>query len=193
MYLFFYFSLFIDQGIIAVSKKDIKQNVSSHKNEPNNDKSVDTNKELERCQKESEQLKAQFIRATADLENFKRRMEKEQAQWYQAAQAALLIDLLNVVDNFDHALQEKKKEERSAEFQAWLEGFELIRKSFDTLLQKYEVKEIKEVVEFDPQFHEAVAQVDAPDKKSGQIVEVVQKGYTFKGELLRPAKVTVAR
>jgi molecular chaperone GrpE len=167
-----------------MSKKD-KEHESAATSEPN--------LSLEECKKELAYWKDQFLRSKADFENFKRRIEKEQTQWFQTAQAVLLFDLLNVVDDFDRAFEEKQKEGYSLELKAWIEGFELIRKSLHKLLSKYDVKEIKIEAEFDPRIHEAVAQVDSPDHKAGQIVDVIQKGYTFKDAVLRPAKVTIAR
>jgi molecular chaperone GrpE len=167
-----------------MSKKD-KENESATPSE--------STLSLEECKKELDYWKDQFLRAKADFENFKRRIEKEKEQWYQTAQAVLLLDLLPVIDNFDRALEEKQKEEYSPELKAWLEGFELIRKSLHKLLSKYDIKEIKIKAEFDPHLHEAVAQVISPEHKTGQIVEVIEKGYTLKDTVLRPAKVTIAR
>ena len=147
--------------------------------------------DVSKCEQERDNFKAQFLRVTADFENFKRRQEKEQAQWYQQAQADVLKDLLVIVDNFDRALQEKQA--RTPELASWLQGFELIHKFIKKLLKDYEVEELKNMSEFDPEFHEALAQVEAEDKTPGEIVDVLEKGYTFKGSLLRPAKVTVVK
>ena len=156
-----------------------------------NQTDVSENNALLKCEQERDNFKAQFLRVTADFENFKRRQEKEQAQWYQQAQADLLKNLLVVVDNFDRALQEKQT--RTPELASWLQGFELIHKSIKKLLKDYDVEELKNMTEFDPEFHEALAQVESEDKNPGDIVDVLEKGYTFKGLLLRPAKVTVVK
>jgi len=153
----------------------------------------DQETKLEACSNGLEQWKSQFLRSNADFENFKRRMEKEQAQWYQTAQAQLLLELLNVVDDFDRAFEGAQKQKVSEELAGWFKGFELIYKSLHRILQKYEVQEIEQMTEFDPNLHEALAQIDSPEHESGQIVDVMQKGYTFKGQVLRPAKVSVAR
>jgi len=149
--------------------------------------------ECDTLKKEMEQLKVQCLRATADLENFKRRMEKEQSQWHNRAQERVLLDLLAVVDDFDRAMAERQDQEPSEELKGWFEGFELIYKSLQKLLQQYDVHEIEQMTEFDPHLHEAVSQVDSPDHESGHIVEVLQKGYMFKDAVLRPAKVVVAQ
>lgn len=207
----FIFSYFRDGEIVTMSKKDEKQKPTTisdkaetelkhSKSNPENTDDVSSERkdktsdltELEICKQELVQVKDQYLRAKADFENFKRRIEKEQTQWYRAAQAQLMLDLLEIVDNFDRALEETQKQEQSEQFKAWLEGFELIHKSLHKLLSDYEIEEIA-VDSFDPHLHEAVSQIKSEEHKSGEIVEVMQKGYTFKGEVLRPAKVTVAQ
>lgn len=145
------------------------------------------------CFQELTQTKDQLMRVSADFENFKRRVEKDRAQWTTIAQADVLRNVLPIVDDFDRALAQKRATEMSAEQTAWLSGFEMIAKSLQKLLSTAGLQEITDLTVFDPQFHEAIAQVDSPDHASGKIVSVVQRGYIFKGTVLRPARVTVAR
>jgi len=145
------------------------------------------------CKKENEQLKDQYLRVKADFENFKRRMEKDQVQWFKNAQAQVFSDLLEVIDNFDRAFEQKENMEKTDDLKGWLQGFELIHKSLQNLLKKYEVQEVTEMTDFNPELHEALVQVESSDHKTGQIVDVMNKGYRFKGQLIRPAKVTVAK
>lgn len=149
--------------------------------------------ELEACKKELEIWKEKCIRVTADLENFSRRIEKEKMQWMHIAQSDLVLDLLKIVDDFDRALQEGGEKELSSETKAFLEGFSMISKSLYKLLEKYDVIEITENLNFDPQLHEAIMQVDSEDHESGEIVQILQKGFMFKENVLRPAKVSVAK
>lgn len=149
----------------------------------------------EECEKkgELEEVKDQLIRVTADLQNFKKRVEKEKIQWINIAQSELIHDILLFVDDFDRALQEKEKQDLSKEVKAFLDGFSMIHKSLYKFLDQYKVSEIKEVQTFDPNLHEAISQIDSPDHKTGEIVSVVQKGFMFKDKVLRPAKVVVAK
>ncbi len=140
--------------------------------------------QLKECVAQKEEWKDRFLRTAADFENFKKRTEKERVLWISNAQSTLLNDLVNVVDNFDRAFEQQHEN---------IAGFELIYKELKKLLEKYGVTEIKEVSHFDPKLHEAIMQVDSPDHKPGDIVKVLQKGYLFKGELLRPTKVSVAK
>jgi len=120
-------------------------------------------------------------------------MLEQQRLWVSTAQAEILTDLLTIVDNFERALAEHEKQEKISEHKAWIEGFALIYQSLITLLHKSDIKEITEYGIFNPIYHEALIQIDSPDHESGAIVEIMQKGYSFKGKVLRPAKVSVAK
>lgn len=146
--------------------------------------------ELEQCKVALEEWKNKFLRTQADFDNFTRRIEREKITWLRFGQAALLKDLLPIVDNIDRALASQVTTE---EPQQLLTGFELIRKEFHKFLTANGVEEIKQMATFDPQLHEALMQVESPDHKPGTIVQVLEKGYQFKGEVLRPAKVSVAQ
>lgn len=147
---------------------------------------------LTACQAELMVWQEKFLRSNADFQNFKRRSEKEQALWMQSAQADLLKGLLPIVDDVDRALAEYNKQEQAPENTAWIAGFQMIGLSLHKFLKKSGVEEVDATV-FDPSKHEAIALVPAADKKQGDIVEVLQKGFIFKGELLRPARVAVAQ
>jgi len=163
-------------------------------NQKKEDKEKENNlSELEVCQKELDTWKEKCIRVTADLENFSRRVEKEKVQWMQVAQADVLQDLLVVIDDFDRSMHEYDQKELSAETKAFLDGFAMIAKAMYKLLEKYGVTEIVEVKIFDPTLHEAIMQVDSDEHESGDVVQILQKGFMFKKEVLRPAKVSVAK
>jgi len=119
-------------------------------------------------------------------------MEKEQLAWTRRAQEGILVQLLPIVDDFDRALNEHKKH-ADQELSAWMVGFEMISKELYKFLKSVHVTEILANAAFDPMLHEAIAQVESSDVASGDIVEVVQKGYMLGDEVLRPAKVVVAR
>jgi Molecular chaperone GrpE (heat shock protein) len=149
--------------------------------------------ELAACAQEVADLKETCKRVAADFENFKKRVERDRVAWTNSAQAAVLRDLLPAVDDFDRAIVEYQKEGHELEAASWISGFELIRKALNKFLQAYGVTAIEELEHFDPEFHEAIAQVDSPTHESGAIVDVVQKGYMLNGRVLRPARVTVAK
>ena len=147
---------------------------------------------LKTCEAQMQEWKSKCLRVNADFENFKKRQEKERSQGEFFAQYSILKDLLDIIDNFDRARVELRKEDGNTD-KAWYKGFEMIEKSFDKYLDKIQVKEIKDTSSFDPEFHEAVTTVATDTHASGDIVEVLQKGYRFKDHLLRPAKVSIAQ
>lgn len=148
---------------------------------------------LEICEVACNAWQDKYMHVSADLQNFKRRVEKEQVAWARQAKAEVLLNLLAIVDDFDRALSEHHKRERTADLDNWFEGFELIGKSLYKFLHQMDVTEIDQMSTFDHNLHEAIVQVDSDKHTSGDIVDVIQKGFMFNGEVLRPARVTVAK
>jgi len=149
--------------------------------------------ELNRCFQEMEDLKGTCQQLAADFENYKKRVERDRGSWMFTAQAEILRDLLPVVDDFDRAIAEYKKSENAVQYAAWISGFELIRKALDKFLSSHGVTPIEQMIVFDPHYHEAVAHVESPAHSSGQIVDVIQKGYMLNDKILRVARVAVAK
>ncbi|MCL4361206.1 nucleotide exchange factor GrpE [Candidatus Dependentiae bacterium] len=156
-----------------------KENLNTQQEEAENNK----------CCSELSELKNRYIYLNAEFDNYKRRIEKDRASWISNAQAQVILDFLTIIDDFDRALQ-TKLEQTSPEN---LSGLEMIRKSANQILKKYNVEEITDISHFDPVKHEAIMQVQSADHKPGDIVAVLQKGYTFKNQVLRPAKVSIAQ
>lgn len=150
-------------------------------------------KKLVACKKELEQWREKCLRVSADLENFRRRMEKERARWMESAQADVVHELLPVVDNFQTVLQQTEKQKRTEDLKKWFDGFVMIEKMLSKALQQHGLQEITEVDQFDPELHEAISHVESDQHEAGDIVQVLQKGYRFKDQVLRPAKVSVAK
>jgi len=167
----------------------------NHDQQPENNQETyaqqETVEELQRCLANSQEWQNKFLRATADYENLTRRVQKERAQWMTTAQTEVLSNVLALVDDFDRALNQPKPDD--ARLDAWLAGFSLIAQSLQKLLKKFEVTEIIDFSVFNPELHEAVMQVESAEHTSGDIVQVLQKGYLLKGSVLRPAKVSVAQ
>lgn len=149
--------------------------------------------ELKSCQVERATWQERALRLTADFENFKKRTEKEKIQWVKMAKSSLLMDLLEIADDFDRAFEHLKNSPVGDELQPWFEGFSLTQKTLHKVLQKNGVTEIQDYEIFDPTIHEATVQSESSEHISGAIIAVLQKGYLLNGELLRPAKVSVAK
>lgn len=157
-------------------------------NIPSNEMNSEVIQQLETCQIELASWKERAMRLTADFDNFKRRAEKQQASWLESSQMKIFAELIGVVDDFDRALAQMA----SPDYQALRQGVELTYQNFLKMLASFGVEPMKDEVDFDPERHEAVMQVDSSDHNSGQIVEVFQRGYLFRDRVLRAAKVSVA-
>jgi len=164
----------------------------SEKEENKKEESCACEEKIKTCHKATEEWKNNYVRLSADFDNFKRRIAGERALWMQMAQSELLRDILPIVDDFERALP-KKENELETNVRSWLHGFTMVHKAFSDLLHKIGVKEITVHDTFDPEHHEAIAHVNSPDHESGSIVAVMQKGYRFKDVVLRPAKVSIAK
>jgi len=173
--------------------KDSEQGVKIEAEQVSKQEEPTLKQELETCKVSVNEWKNKCVRAAADFENFKKRMIQDQKLWLGTAQAEILGDVLTIVDDFERALAEQKKRELSKEVVVWLEGFDMTYQSLQKLLKKFGVEEIMEHDTFNPIYHEAMMQVDSSEHESGAVVEVTQKGYRFKGKVLRPAKVSVAK
>jgi len=139
-------------------------------------------------------LEEQLLYLRSDFENYRRNVAKERASWGVSAQSSLLLDLLPIVDNFERALKDLSSY-RAADVaeSARFQGIELIYRDLLAFLLRNQVRAMEETAVFDPARHEAIARIPAPDKTSGTVVEVVEKGYLFKDTVLRYAKVVVAQ
>lgn len=148
---------------------------------------------LDLCQKELAEWRDKYMRAHADFDNFKRRSEKEKMLWMRTGQTEIIMPLLSIVDDFDRALLEQQKVNLSPDMVSWLTGFTMIGKALHKFLLAHGIEEITEVIHFDPELHEAISSIEVPGKNPGEIIEILQKGYRFKGEVVRPVKVAVAQ
>jgi molecular chaperone GrpE len=147
--------------------------------------------QLTTCTVELAQLKEQYVRVTADLQNFRNRVNKERAQWARDAKIEIIGAMLPIIDDFERAVVRKGECDQS--FNAWFEGFELIYKHLCKVVHSAGVREIDCTTTFDPEVHEAVAHIASPEHAAGDIVEVFQKGYLLNEKVIRPAKVGVAK
>ena len=136
-------------------------------------------------------LQEALLRNQAELQNYKRRKEEESEKVLKYKNEDLIKELLTVVDNFERAIQ-MDDNDLSDEVSKFLAGFKLIYTATVGILNKFEVKEIAaEGLEFDPEYHHAVLTEHDENKPAGVILEVLQKGYTYKDRVVRPAMVKV--
>jgi len=152
---------------------------------------------LEALKAEVESLKDQRLRALAEAENVRRRAEKEKADASQYAVTKFARDMLGIADNFARALAAVPAEIRALadpQVKAVLDGVEATDRQLLQTLERYGVKAVDTSDgKFDPNLHQAIAEVPGNGKPPGSIVDVVQSGFTIGDRLLRPAMVTVAK
>ena len=130
------------------------------------------------------------MRSAADLENFRKRMEREKREARCYANQLLLEELLPVFDNFQMGLQAAAADSESMIYR----GMEMVKKQLDEFLSSQGVEEIRAEGEiFDPSVHEAVSQEECSDSEEGKVLRVIRRGYRMSDRLLRPANVVVAR
>lgn len=142
---------------------------------------------------ELEDLNSKWLRALADLDNYKKRIERERCRWADAAREEIVLPLLEVMDNFERAI-DCDAAGLGGESGSFRQGVELIFKHLSDVLEACGVRPIDtRGAEFDPNLHEAVRQVESDAHDSNQIVEEIGRGYTMGGRLLRPARVVVAK
>jgi len=142
-------------------------------------------------------LKDRLLRALAEVENTRRRAERDRLDASQYAVTRFARDMLTIADNFGRALAACPKallEAADPQLKAVIDGVEVTERQLLSTLENYGVKLIDTADgKFDPNLHQAIAEVQAEGKPPGSIVNVVQTGYRIGDRLLRPAMVTVAR
>lgn len=179
--------------------KTMVDDLSAHESE-NNHVEQPTSESFKQCADELFKVTAEYANykrsIEADFANYKRRVEKERLEWALASQSSVLSTLLPFVDDFDRALQsseQAKALQENPEFKTWTDGFQLLSKNLHKSLETLGVSKIDCSGDFNPELHEAMVQVDSADHQSGQIVQVLSQGYSFKGQIIRHARVSVAK
>lgn len=145
---------------------------------------------VEKLMAENERLRDQMLRAAAEFENYKKRRASDLTQMSIMASEDFIVDLLPVLDDLELMIKNSKN---SKDFDALIQGAELIRQKLSDLLKKRGV----EVVEaegqlFNPDLHEALLQLPSADVEPDTVLEVHQKGYKLGGKLLRPSRVIIS-
>lgn len=147
--------------------------------------------ELQQAQAQAREYFDGWQRERADFANYKRRIDRDQQMISANMKGDIMKRYLPVLDDLERALKTRPTEDATA---TWAEGIELIYRKLQSILEAEGLQRIPaEKQQFNPTFHEAITHEDNPDHESGQIIEVVQQGYTLGDRVLRPALVRVAR
>lgn len=152
--------------------------------------------EVETLKSKVSEWQDKYMRAYADFENAKKRLDKEKQNAIVYSNEGFAKDMISVMDSFDGAIvsiESLPKEELSDTLSLMEEGIRKTHEQLKKMLEKNGVKEIDCSGDFDPNLHQAIMQVDSDEKLSGTIAQVLQKGYTIKDQILRPAMVSTVK
>jgi molecular chaperone GrpE len=148
--------------------------------------------EIEQLQQQLADAKDQMLRTAADAQNVRRRAEKDVENAHKYALEKFAGSLLSVADNLERTLQVADRSNEA--LKPLTEGVELTSKTLQDVLKRFQVEQVDPLgAPFDPQFHEAVASVENPAAEPNSVLQVMQKGYTLNGRLLRAAMVVVSK
>ena len=148
-------------------------------------------KKEEALKQKVEELEDRVKRQMAEFENFRKRTEKEKSAMYEVGAKSVIEKILPVVDNFERGLGTIPEEEKGG---AFAEGMNMIYKQLVGELEKLGVKPIEAVgQEFNPEFHNAVMQVESEEYESGMVAQELQKGYTYHDTVVRHSMVAVVQ
>jgi len=152
--------------------------------------------EIDKLKAEVAEWEDKFLRTHASFENSKRLLAKDKAAAVAYANESFASDILTVIDSLDSALSmiNNVDDIDANEFlKKMKEGLTLVDEQLHKVLKKNHIKPVACDKDYDPNVHQAIMQVDSEEHESGQIVQVMQKGYTIKDRVLRPAMVSTAK
>lgn len=148
--------------------------------------------QLAAAQAQANDFKDQNLRLQAEIQNVRRRAERDIESAHKFGLEKFSTELLPIVDNLERALESIDPNDETLKTVS--EGIELTLKQFISVLQKFDIEAIDPLGEpFDPQYHEAMAMVESPDAEPNSIIDVMQKGFTLNKRLIRAAMVVVAK
>lgn len=147
--------------------------------------------ELECLRKRVAELEGDLLRTAADFENSKKRIQKRSDELVKFGNERIILEILPLVDDLDRAITSL---DEGSEPRKVLEGLHLAQNNFHRVLEQHGVETLTSVGQpFDPNFHEAVGEVRAPEGEEGSIAEEIQRGYLLNGRLVRPSRVKIVR
>lgn len=166
-------------------KENSKESKKEKKKKEKADKKQDALKE------KIDELEDRVKRQMAEFENFRKRSEREKTAMFEMGAKSVIEKILPIVDNFERGLATVPEEEKES---AFAQGMEMIYKQLLTELEAIGVKPIEAVgKEFDPEFHNAVMQVESEEYESGIVAQELQKGYTYRDSVVRHSMVAVVQ
>ena len=149
---------------------------------------------LEAKEKEAAENYDRYLRAAAELDNYRKRAARDKEDAIKYGNEKLIRDILPILDSLDRALQQASDLSARNNFEAFQQGLQLIHTQILGCLERHGVAKIAaKGEEFDPERHQALMQVETPEVESNRVIEEYESGYTLHGRLLRPSKVSVSK
>lgn len=179
----------------ASAEVDAEENAEAASGETSGEEAVESSQSAEEGSSEENpellQLKDKYLRTLAEYENFRKRSEKEKAQMFELGAKSIIEVLLPVVDNFERALSHVQEEEKDSPF---VKGIEGIYKQIQKMFADCNIQEIEALgKKFDPALHNAVMTEEEGDAEEDTITQDLQKGYTYRGNVVRHSMVKVKK
>lgn len=179
----------------ASAEVDREENAEAASEETSGEEAVESSQSAEEGSSEENpellQLKDKYLRTLAEYENFRKRSEKEKAQMFELGAKSIIEVLLPVVDNFERALSHVQEEEKDSPF---VKGIEGIYKQIQKMFADCNIQEIEALgKKFDPALHNAVMTEEEGDAEEDTITQDLQKGYTYRGNVVRHSMVKVKK
>jgi len=183
---------FENQQVTEEEVKEEKTTEPVAKKEEKKSRKSSSQKKLETLQEKYEELNDKYMRLYSEFDNYRKRTAKERIELQKSASREIILNILPVVDDLERAIQSFEEHQLSEEAR---KGIELIYNKLINILSQKGLKEIEAMEQpFDTDYHEAITNIPAPSKKmKGKIMDVVQKGYTLNGKVIRYAKVVVGQ
>ena len=183
------------------NQEEQKNNTLEEKEIPSDNQSLENNDndndidEIEKLSEELEKLKEEKLRLLAEMENLRKRSEKEKLDSIRYGSINLARDILSPGDNLTRALEAIPEDEKTSEkFKNLIDGLNMVQKEFSTILSKHGVNKIEAInTKFDHNLHQAMVELEDDTVDEGTVVQEMQSGYTMHDRLLRPSMVAVSK
>ena len=173
------------------SEEESEEKDVSKESKKDKKKKEKIDKKQEALKEKISELEDRARRQMAEFDNFRKRTEKEKSAMFETGAKSVIEKILPIVDNFERGLASVPEEEKGS---AFAQGMEMIYKQLMTELDAIDVKPIEAVgQEFNPEFHNAVMQVESEEYEAGMVAQELQKGYTYRGSVVRHSMVAVVQ
>lgn len=159
---------------------------------PNQATDTESGKDVEQISQELAEMKERLLRNVAEMDNMRKRLEREKADFIKFSMESVLKDMIPVLDSFDKALSASSSHSESGDSKSFHEGMTMVHRQFLTALSKHGLEPVESVGKpFDPNFHQAIQRIESSDVTDETVATEFMKGYALHGRLVRPAMVSV--